>query len=136
MKKISVLLAFCLLSMLPLSAADLFSYNAEQLQNELLVLNELECAVIQDQLTRAPFEMDLLPAVKGAVQMVPQPNAEVDKLYGIPPFYWGLLLSGVGIAYVYKVSQDSERTKQAFLGCVVNGVALTSIYLIRLLILY
>jgi len=46
-----------------------------------------------------------------------------DSLLGIPPFWWGFLLSWVGILLVYFLTeQNKEYTKEALIGCVVGSL--------------
>ena len=116
---------------------DLFSYDAVELQSEMEPLQQIENLILEGEdfsaeyfiinkeLSKpacAYFSSD--PAIEGFFSNVPR---------DIPPFVWGCLLSGFGVALVYNATHDNEDTKKAFMGCIVNGLVLTSLYIINLM---
>ena len=53
-----------------------------------------------------------------------------EPALGIPSFLWGCVFGVVGVAIVYFVSEDSDETKKAFLGCVVSAAAWILFYVL------
>ncbi len=54
-----------------------------------------------------------------------------DSLFGIPPFWWGFILSWAGILVVYFLTdKNKEYTKDALIGCVVNALIWGGLYFV------
>lgn len=104
--------------------ADLFSYNADQVDQELAQLQDLE-----DYVSANPgVTLNNLQAEDNS--LIADLNLSLSNLsgfsfsgeppLGIPSFLWGCVFGIVGVAIVYFVTDsDMDETKKAFLGCVV-----------------
>ena len=131
MKKL--LLTLCIGSFVTLFAsannADLFSYNADEVNQELGQLQSLENYVNANPgitLTNLQSENN---------NLVANLNLDLNNLggfpflsgeppLGIPSFLWGCVLSWVGILVVYFMTdEDKAETKKALFGCLVNAGA-------------
>ena len=107
--------------------ADLFSYNEDEVNQELVQLQSLEDYVsanpgitlmnLQAEDNDMVANLDLNLNNLGGF-----PFAGGEPPLGIPSFLWGCVFTLVGVAVVYFVTdQDMAETKKAFLGCVVSG---------------
>jgi len=144
MKKILLicLLGWACLPFLEASAySDLFSYDTVKIRIEMEPLQELEELVSENEdilVSHYPGNLAIVTlSAESGIMLDPVlsgfiPNTPID----IPPFAWGCLLSGFGVAWVYNATHDTEDTRKAFMGCIVNGIVLTSIYIINLLVNY
>ena len=131
MKKL--LLTLCIGSFVTLFAsannADLFSYNADEVNQELGQLQSLENYVNANPgitLTNLQSENN---------NLVANLNLDLNNLggfpflsgeppLGIPSFLWGCVVSWVGILVVYFMTdEDKAETKKALFGCLVNAGA-------------
>lgn len=128
MKKL--LLTFCIGTFVTMFAsannADLFSYNADEVNQELVQLQNLEDYVnanpgitltnLQSDNNDLVANLDLNLNNLGGFALSGEPPL------GIPSFLWGCVFAVVGVAVVYFITdQDMDETKKAFLGCVVSG---------------
>ncbi len=128
MKKI--LLTLCLGTFVTMFAmannADLFSYNADEINQELAQLQSLEDYVsanpgitltnLQAENNSLISDLNLDMINFGSLSLSGEPPL------GIPSFLWGCVFTVVGVAVVYFVTdQDMDETKKAILGCVVSG---------------
>jgi hypothetical protein len=128
MKKL--LLTICVGAFLSLFAkasnADLFTYNADQVNQELIQLQNLEDYVAANPgitLTNLQSENNSLVAnlnmgtnTMGGFSLFGEPPL------GIPSFLWGCVFWVAGVAIVYFITdEDKEETKKALFGCVVSS---------------
>jgi hypothetical protein len=136
MKKLTFLVSLLLLlgvgtSMA--SQADLFSYDAVTVENQMAQLDQLEGYVLDNPgVTLA----EMTSTGNALASLVSDPNGLNgfnminEKVFGIPSFLWGCVFSWVGVLVVYLVGQDKAETKSAIIGCVVGAVAYTAFYAI------
>jgi hypothetical protein len=120
---------------------DLFSYDPVKMNRELEPLAELEKLIAEVGTfsytqyyaiqSGGSFASCTIPVTTPAVSVLVS-----DAPANLPPFVWGCLLSGFGVALVYNTTHNNEDTKKAFMGCIVNGIVLTSVYIINLLANY
>ena len=53
----------------------------------------------------------------------------------VPPFFWGCVLSLLGVLLVYVITdQDKEATKKALFGCLAGGLAIGILYVLVVLV--
>ncbi len=127
------LLTFCIGAFVTMFAsannADLFSYDADEVHQELVQLQNLEDYVNANPgitLTNLQAEdNDLVANMNFALNNLSGfPFSGGEPPLGIPSFLWGCVFGVVGVAIVYFVAdQDKDETKKAFLGCVVSAAA-------------
>jgi len=104
--------------------ADLFSYDAVTIENQMAQLDQLEGYVLDNPgITLGQM------ATNGntLASMVSDPNGISgfslinESVLGIPSFLWGCVFGVVGLLIVYIVSdQDAAEAKKALIGCVVS----------------
>ena len=104
--------------------ANLFRYNKAVVDQTFATVNVVDHYVtahhvsadqlnFKDNLLLSNFEQENINLF----------NAGPDSLFGIPPFWWGFVLSWVGILVVYFLTDKSnEYTKEALIGCVVSAL--------------
>jgi len=141
MKKL--LLTLCVGALMSLFArasnADLFTYNTDQVNQELIQLQSLEDYVSANPgitLTNLQAENNALVAnlningnTLGGFGLSGEPPL------GIPSFVWGCVLSWVGILVVYFMTdEDKEETKKAAIGCIVGGAAYVVFWILYALV--
>ena len=136
MKKILLLAGMLLLIGVGQSMAgqaDLFSYDAVTIENQMAQLDQLEGYVLDNPgITLG----QMATAGNTLASLVSDPNGISgfslinEKVFGIPSFLWGCVFSWVGILVVYLVGQDPAETKSAIIGCVVGAVAYSAFYAI------
>lgn len=115
------------------SQADLFSYDAVTIDNQMAQLNQLEGYLLENPGTtfsEMSTSGNALAALVSDVNGVSGLSLLNEKVFGIPSFLWGCVLSWVGVLVVYLVGQDKAETKSAIIGCVVGAVAYTAFYVI------
>ena len=120
--------------------ADIFSYNADQLDQEMSELQALEDFVsvnpgvtltnLQAENNALVNDLNLAAGEFGGIG-----SMSGEPALGIPSFLWGCVLSWVGILVVYLVTEDSEETKKAFIGCIVGGLTYTVFYIVYYFVL-
>ena len=108
------------------NSADLFSYDVNQVDQEMSQLQTLENFVsVNPGVTLTGMqqaENDLLNDLnltRGEFGGIA--NLGGEPALGIPGFLWGCILGPVGILIVYLVAEDSTETKKAIWGCVTWG---------------
>ncbi len=108
--------------------ADLFSYDNARVQKALVNADALDHYVSQAMVSLD--KIDLSNPVT-ANFFARSGNTMMDEpALGIGGFWWGLILGWVGILIVYLVTEDSEETKKALYGCIVQGVVGLACYVL------
>ena len=137
MKKIILTLCADLFVTLLASAnnADLFKYDANQVNQEMTQLQAIEDYVaanpdmtlsgMQAENNALVSHLNLSSGDFGGIG-----SLSGEPALGIPSFLWGCVFGVVGVAIVYFVSEDSDETKKAFLGCVVSAAAWILFYVL------
>lgn len=138
MKKIlSVLSVFCLTLSFAFATepGEAFSFEEDQISAEFDQLNKIEKYVQESNVTLEELQaqnsdlvagIDLSADTAGAL-------AAADLPLGIPAFWWGCVLTILGVILVYVLTdQDKEQTKKALIGCLVTAGA----YIIFYVVLY
>jgi hypothetical protein len=105
--------------------ADVFNYEEENISAEFEQLNNIEDYVNQN----GGLTLEELKAQKGSLVEGITLSADsaaslaADELpLGIPAFWWGCVLTVLGVILVYVLTdQDKEQTKKALLGCLVTA---------------
>ncbi|MBN1949812.1 MAG: hypothetical protein JW801_01325 [Bacteroidales bacterium] len=131
MKKIliTLVLGMMALNLSFAGKADLFSYDSDALNNELHALTELETYVQSyPDVTLAELQVENHPLMDN-LMFANLSNGMLNSLTGAPVlgingFWWGCAFNWVGILIVYLVADDSEQTKKALWGCIVNSILL------------
>jgi hypothetical protein len=111
--------------------ADLFSYDAVTIENQMAQLNQLEGYVLDNPgitLGQMATEGNSLASLVSDPNGLNGFNLINEKVFGIPSFLWGCVFSWVGVLVVYLVGQDKAETKSAIIGCVVGAVAYAAFY--------
>ncbi|MCF8324327.1 MAG: hypothetical protein K9I84_05160 [Leadbetterella sp.] len=125
MKKILSLITILALSFTVATAAEPINFDAQNIDSEFEQLNKIEKFVINNEGTTLDNlksqNSELLTDIKieaDAASVV----ASSDLPAGIPAFWWGCVLSWVGLILVYVLTdKDSAQTKKALLGCLVGA---------------
>ena len=109
------------------TTADLFSYDADQLNHEMEQLQSLENYVLvnpgitltnlQSESNALVNDLNLTSGEFGGIG-----GMSGESALGIPSFLWGCVLGWVGILVVHLVTEDSEETRKAMWGCIVGWV--------------
>ncbi len=113
--------------------ADLFSYDAVTIENQMAQLDQLEGYVLENPGVTLG---QMATSGNALASLVSDPNGISgfslmnEKVFGVPSFLWGCVFSWVGVLVVYLVGQDKAETKSAIIGCVVGAVAYTAFYAI------
>lgn len=113
--------------------ADLFSYDAVTIENQMVQLDQLEGYVLENPgitLGQMASEGNALASMVSDPNGISGLNLINEKVFGIPSFLWGCVFSWVGVLVVYLVGQDKAETKSAIIGCVVGAVAYSAFYAI------
>jgi hypothetical protein len=125
MKKIFALITILALSFTMAIAAEPINFDAQNIDAEFEQLNKIEKFVQNNEgttldnlksqnselLTDISIEADSASVV-----------ASSDLPAGIPAFWWGCVLSWVGLILVYVLTdKDSAQTKKALMGCLVGA---------------
>ncbi|MBN2613515.1 MAG: hypothetical protein JXB00_18310 [Bacteroidales bacterium] len=111
--------------------ADLFSYDRNELNNEMAELSALENYVkVNEGLTLTNLVAENNPLVSGISVSNPFGITGMfgEPPLGIPSFWWGCVIGVWGIAVVYFVTEDKEETMKALKGCVVGTLVGVVIY--------
>jgi hypothetical protein len=113
--------------------ADLFSYDAITIENQMAQLNQLEGFVLENPgitLGQMATEGNALASLVSDPNGISGFNLINEKVFGVPSFLWGCVFSWVGVLVVYLVGKDPKETKSAIIGCVVGAVAYSAFYAI------
>ncbi|MDD4644524.1 MAG: hypothetical protein PHY99_00885 [Bacteroidales bacterium] len=128
MKKLLVLANLLLLLSVGKSIAgqaDLFTYDAVAIENQMAQLDRLEGFVLANpgvtlgQITSDGSSLISLASDPNGINGI---NLTNEQVFGIPGFFWGCLLSVPGVLIVYLIGQDQHETKMAIIGCLIEGV--------------
>jgi hypothetical protein len=128
MKKLLILASMLILIGVGKSVAnqaDLFSYDAVTIENQMAQLDQLEGYVLDNPgvtLGQMATNGNTLASFVSDPNGISGFSGMNEKVFGIPSFLWGCVFSWVGVLVVYLVSQDKAETKSAIIGCVVEGV--------------
>jgi hypothetical protein len=118
--------------------ASLFSYNEDQVNQELSQLQSLENYVsVNPDVSLAGLQADnnSLLANLNMTSNFGGFSLSGEPPLGIPSFLWGCVFTLVGVAIVYFMTdQDMAETKKAFLGCAVSGLVYILWYVFVVLI--
>jgi len=116
--------------------ADVFSYDADQLNQEMAQLQSLEDFVaVNPGVTLSTLEAENNALVSDMNLTSGNFAGGFDvtgPVLGISSFLWGCVLSWVGVLIVYLVADDSAETKKAFIGCIVG----TLVYVVLDIVYY
>lgn len=143
MKKL--LLTLCIGSFVTLFAlannADLFSYDADEVNQELGQLQNLEDYVSANPgitLTNLQSENNgLIANLNLDLNNISGFSMLAEPPLGIPSFLWGCIIGPVGIVLVYVLTdQDGEQTKKALYGCLVGYVGGALLYILFWVVLF
>jgi len=111
--------------------ADLFSYDAVTIENQMAQLDQLEGYVLDNP----GITLGKMTTSDSAfASMVSGPNGISvyygfnEKLLGIPGFLWGCFGGPIGVLLVHFVGKDESETKKALIGCVVEAAILGGSY--------
>jgi len=113
--------------------ANLFSYDAVTIENQMTQLDQLEGYVLENPgvtLGEMATNGNALASMVSDANGISGFNMINEKVFGIPSFLWGCVFSWVGVLVVYLVGQDKAETKSAIVGCVVGAVAYGAFYAI------
>jgi hypothetical protein len=103
---------------------DAFSYDETQIDAEFDQLNKIEKYVEINDVTLEELQANNSDLVAG-IDLNTDAAASIasaDLPAGIPAFWWGCVLTIVGVILVYVLTdQDKEQTKKALLGCLVGA---------------
>lgn len=111
--------------------AELFSYDKDELNNEISNLSLLENYVKSNEgITLTNLVAENNPLVAGISLNNPFTSSVPfgEPPLGIGSFWWGCVFGVVGIAIVYFVSDDRDETMKAFKGCVVGTLISIVLY--------
>jgi|GWRWMinimDraft_12_1066020.scaffolds.fasta_scaffold19545_2 hypothetical protein len=104
-------------------AAEPLNYDPQKLNSEFEQLNKIEQYVQNNEgttlesLKNNPLLENVKIADNASSSIV---SGELPG--GIPAFWWGCVLSWVGLILVYVITdKDNAQTKKALLGCLVSG---------------
>ncbi len=125
MKKILSLLSILAFSFTVATAGEPINFDTKNIDSEFEQLNKIEKFVQNNEgttldnlksqnsglLTDIKIEADTASSI-----------AAGDLPAGIPAFWWGCVLSWVGLILVYVLTdKDSAQTKKALMGCLVGA---------------
>lgn len=137
MKKIYslVLLAFMTVgSVFATEPQDAFLLESENLDQEFKQLNEIEAYVNANEgVTLEQLENENSQLVEGiSLSADASASLAADELpLGVPAFWWGCILTVVGVILVYVLTDnDKEQTKKALIGCLVTAGAYVIFYIV------
>lgn len=111
--------------------ADLFSYDAVTIGNQMAQLDQLEGYVLDNPgitLGQMATNGNTLASLVSDPNGISGFNMINERVFGVPSFLWGCVFSWVGVLVVYLVGQDKAETKSAIIGCVVGAVAYALFY--------
>lgn len=118
--------------------ADLFSYDAVTIENQMAQLDQLEGYVLENPgitLGEMSTNGNTLASLVSDPNGISGINGLNEKVFGIPSFLWGCVFSWVGVLVVYLVGQDKAETRSAIFGCIVEGVLVGGWYILWYVVL-
>jgi hypothetical protein len=128
MKKLLSILSVLCLAIAFVTAAEpqpeAFILNEEEIAAEFDQLNKIEKFVQESDVTLEELQAQNADLVSGIELSSNSAGvlATMEAPLGIPAFWWGCVLSWVGLLLVYVLTdQDKAETKQALIGCLVNA---------------
>ncbi len=125
MKKILSLFSILALSFSMAVAAEPINYDAQNIESEFDKLNKIENFVQNNEgttLENLKSQNSELLANINIEADTASVVASSDLPAGIPAFWWGCVLTILGVVLVYVLTdKDSAQTKKALLGCLVSG---------------
>ncbi len=112
--------------------AHLFRYNQAVVDQALATVNVVDNYVTAHHITADQLNFhDNLLLRNFDDESINLFDKGPDELLGIPPFWWGFVLSWVGILVVYFLTdKNKEYTKEALIGCVVNALIWGGLYFV------
>lgn len=136
MKKIiTILCTVCLSFSVALAedaADDVYDYNVA-VEEDFAQLNEIEAYVNENGVTLENLKAENSALLNG-ITLSNESSASLiaDELpLGIPAFWWGCVLTVLGVILVYVLTdQDKDQTKKALYGCLVTAGAYIIFYVI------
>lgn len=125
MKRILSLFSILALSFTVATAAEPINLDAKNIDAEFEQLNKIEKFVQNNEGTTLDNlksqNSELLTDIKIEADTA-SVVASSELPAGIPAFWWGCVLSWVGLILVYVLTdKDSAQTKKALLGCLVGA---------------
>ncbi|KPM48371.1 hypothetical protein AFM12_06920 [Jiulongibacter sediminis] len=114
---------------------EAFTLNEEEIAAEFDQLNKIEKYVQESDVTLEELQAENSDLVSGIELSADTAGAlaAADLPLGIPAFWWGCVLTLLGVILVYVLTdQDKEQTKKALIGCLVTAGA----YIIFYVVLY
>jgi hypothetical protein len=113
-----------------------FSFDEDQIENELSELNELDAYIeANEDVTFASLSKEgspLLANVASSASPMGMAGGAEEPPLGIPSFLWGCVFGVVGLAVVYIMTeQDMDETKKALWGCVASTAVSVVLYLLN-----
>ncbi|MGR3811226.1 hypothetical protein [Jiulongibacter sp. NS-SX5] len=138
MKKfLSILSVLCLTMTFAMATEpqQAFSLNEDEISAEFDQLDKIEKYVQESDVTLEELQAQNSDLVSGIELSADTAGAlAADELpLGIPAFWWGCVLTLLGVILVYVLTdQDKEQTKKALIGCLVTAGA----YIIFYVVLY
>ena len=127
MKKLTTILSVICLSFTFSFAEDVkevYDYDTT-IEEDFAQLNEIEAYVNANDVTLDKLKAENSSLLDG-IEISNESSASLlaDELpLGIPAFWWGCVLTVLGVVLVYVLTdQDKDQTKNALYGCLVTGV--------------
>ena len=132
MRKIISLLSILALSLTFAYAEEPLNFDDQNINSEFDQINKIERYVQANEgvtLTQLKAEnAELLNGIDLESQTVSS-IASGDLPAGIPAFWWGCILTWVGVILVYVLTDnDKEQTKKAVMGCLVSAAVYVVTY--------
>ncbi|MCP9757664.1 hypothetical protein EGI26_21075 [Lacihabitans sp. CCS-44] len=125
MKKILSLITILALSFTVATAAEPINFDAKNIDSEFEQLNKIEKFVQSNEgttLDNLKHQNSELLANINIEADTASVVASSDLPAGIPAFWWGCVLTILGVVLVYVLTdKDNAQTKKALLGCLVSG---------------
>ncbi|WP_131458244.1 hypothetical protein [Jiulongibacter sediminis] len=137
-KLLSILSVLCLTMTFAMATEpqpEAFTLNEEEIAAEFDQLNKIEKYVQESDVTLEELQAENSDLVSGIELSADTAGAlaAADLPLGIPAFWWGCVLTLLGVILVYVLTdQDKEQTKKALIGCLVTAGA----YIIFYVVLY
>lgn len=102
---------------------EVYDYNVT-VEEDFAQLNEIEAYVIENDVTLEQLKSEKSALLNG-IEISNESSAALlaDELpLGIPAFWWGCVLTVLGVVLVYVLTdQDKDQTKKALYGCLVTA---------------
>jgi hypothetical protein len=123
------------------STADLFTFNADQVNNELSQLQSLENFINANPgVSFTDLKVNSNSLIAGlnlnTNAMGSYSADDGEPPLGISSFLWGCCFGVVGILIVYLVAENKEETKKSVKGCVVGYLTGCVVYVAVYFIYY